>query len=240
MRKFVDAGGDQEAFEAEHAGAPHRLQFRSVARHDPAPESGIDIQLAFGGGEFLLVRGKRRGGGDAVERHFDEGGDASRGGGARGGLKSFPVGAAGLVDMNVGVDQAGQDGGFGDRSVDAFKGQDRGDDAVVNLDRGGSALSPSMTTRRLRSNMQELFHQIFRHLHAVARGGTHIVDGSYRSEAGLQQYWNGCDAAQRDARFICRGAGRRNRLSKSPVRGGFPLCGRSASSHRTFAAGGCG
>ncbi len=48
--------------------------------------------------------------GEAVEGHVDEGGVASGGGGAGGGAEAFPFGAAGLVDVDVGVDEAGEDG----------------------------------------------------------------------------------------------------------------------------------
>ncbi len=47
---------------------------------------------------------------EAVERHVDEGGVASGRCGARGGAEAFPFGAAGFVDVDVRVDEAGEDG----------------------------------------------------------------------------------------------------------------------------------
>ena len=55
-------------------------------------------------------RGDGGGLGQAVERHVDERGEAAGCGGAGGGGEAFPLGAAGLVDVDVGVDEAGQEG----------------------------------------------------------------------------------------------------------------------------------
>ena len=48
---------------------------------------------------------------NAVERHLDQRGDAARRRRARGRRKTFPLGAAGLVDVDVRVDQAGHHDG---------------------------------------------------------------------------------------------------------------------------------
>ena len=82
-----------------------------------APEGVVDHALrgavgAAGGCGFALeLQGGYVGGlGEAVEGHIDEGGKASGGGGAGGGGEAFPVGAAGLVDVGVDVDEAGEEG----------------------------------------------------------------------------------------------------------------------------------
>jgi hypothetical protein len=48
--------------------------------------------------------------GEAVEGHVNQGCVASGGGGAGCGAEAFPLGAAGLVDVDVSVDEAGEDG----------------------------------------------------------------------------------------------------------------------------------
>ena len=66
-----------------------------------------------GAARFGFECGDGGGFGEAVEGHVDEGGVASGGGGACGGAEAFPFGAAGLVDVDVGVDEAGEDGVVG-------------------------------------------------------------------------------------------------------------------------------
>ena len=69
-------------------------------RCDPAPSRG--------GLALDLERGHVAGRRDAVERHVDDGGDAAGGGRRGGGREALPFGPPWLVDMHVGVDQAGQ------------------------------------------------------------------------------------------------------------------------------------
>jgi hypothetical protein len=81
-----------------------------VVGYGSAPGSPVDEALALCG-LALGFEGFDGGGfGEAVERHVDEGGEASGGGGAGGGAEAFPFGASGLVDMDVRVDETGKDG----------------------------------------------------------------------------------------------------------------------------------
>src|SRR5204863_1872200 len=43
-----------------------------------------------------------------IERHVTHGGYPARGGGGRAAAKALPVGAAGLVEVDMGIDQTGQ------------------------------------------------------------------------------------------------------------------------------------
>jgi len=70
------------------------------------------MTLPSGGAALHVERLNRRGGRHAVQRHVHDGRDAARSGRARGVHKSFPVGAAGLIDVDVGIDQKGS-GEFG-------------------------------------------------------------------------------------------------------------------------------
>ncbi len=92
------------------------------------------------GGAFGFESGDIGGGWEAVQRHVDQKRVAACGGGARGGVEAFPIGAAGIVDVNVGIDEAGKDGGGG-KIVDFGVGRDLigGDDVedAVSLRRAG-------------------------------------------------------------------------------------------------------
>ena len=109
---FRDATGDEETLEAEDAGIPQRAQFALVARDDAAPETYIDPQLLWRCGEFFAIGGYGGCRGDAVQRHLDQRRHAAGGCGLRCAGKTFPIGAAGLVDVDVRVDNAWHYGGF--------------------------------------------------------------------------------------------------------------------------------
>ncbi len=113
----VAAGVDEEALEAGDAGAGEGFEVALVVVDAAAPEGVVDHALrggvgAAGGGGFALeLEGGYVGGlGEAVEGHVDERGEAAGRCGAGGGGETFPVGAAGLVDVGVGVDEAGEEG----------------------------------------------------------------------------------------------------------------------------------
>ena len=113
-----------------------------VARHDAAPEADVDVTLAARRGPLRLQRRNSRRRRNAVERHVDNRRDAAGRRRARGRVEAFPVGAAGLVDVHVRVDDAGRDHEVA--AVDDVRaiGQVRGpfdvdNSAVVDLDRGG-------------------------------------------------------------------------------------------------------
>ncbi len=108
--EFVHAGVEQEALEAEDALVVQRAEVRLVARHGAAPESDVHERLVFGHFALELEAFHRGGGRDGVQRHVDDGGDAAGGGGARGGGEALPLGAAGLVDVDVRVHKAGDEG----------------------------------------------------------------------------------------------------------------------------------
>ena len=80
----------------------------AIARHDAAPESDVDVAPAARRGALRLQASdgcRRR---NAVERHVDDRRHAAGGRGARRVLEAFPLGSARLVDVHVGVDEAGQ------------------------------------------------------------------------------------------------------------------------------------
>ena len=80
-----------------------------ISRDHPADEAEIYRDPAPRGRPFDVEGGNGGGGGNAVERHIDEGRHASRRG-ARVALKENPpTRSARLVDVDVGIDQPGKD-----------------------------------------------------------------------------------------------------------------------------------
>ena len=106
----VAAGVNEEAFVAENSGASEGEDVGLVVGHGSAPGGPVDEALALGGAALGFEGFDGGGFGKAVEGHVDEGGVASGGGGAGSGAEAFPLGASGLVDVDVGVDEAGEDG----------------------------------------------------------------------------------------------------------------------------------
>jgi hypothetical protein len=122
-------------------------QRAGVAGDGTAPEADVDVDLAAGRRLLDLQRGHVDGGRQAVERHVHDGGDATGGGGPGGGGEALPLGAAGLVDVHVGVDQAGQQRHVAE--LDLLGGLDGGgivvdgdDPAAEHGDRGGAFIGP--------------------------------------------------------------------------------------------------
>ena len=106
----VAAGIDEEAFVAENSGAGEREEVLLIVGDRSAPGSPVDEALGLCGSALGFECGYGGGFGEAVEGHVDQGCVASGGSGAGGGAEAFPFGAAGLVDVNVSVDEAGEDG----------------------------------------------------------------------------------------------------------------------------------
>jgi hypothetical protein len=94
-----------EAFEPEHAGVVQRAQLWHVAGNRATPEPDIDEGLLGRGLAFDFESVGVDGGRDAVERHVDDRGNPSGGGGPGRAGEPFPLGAAGFVDVDVGVDE---------------------------------------------------------------------------------------------------------------------------------------
>ena len=107
-RELLDAGVGQEALHAEDPGTEQLGQPPGVARHRAAPEADVDEDLSVRGCPLRLERGRVQRRRDAVERHVDDGGHPAGRRGPRRGREALPLGAARLVDVHVGVDQARQ------------------------------------------------------------------------------------------------------------------------------------
>ena len=133
---------DHEAFESRNAGLGERGQFRRIAVHHATPGSPVDpgvspsrCALGFEGCDIDCF-------GNAVQGHVDEGGDAACGCSAGGGIEALPV-AAGIVDVYVGIDQAGQKQQVAEVVVlpgtaGIAPGTNRGDLSALHDKRGGA------------------------------------------------------------------------------------------------------
>ena len=82
-----------------------------VVGDDSAPGHPVDAATIVSCGAFGFESGDVGCRGQTVEGHVDEQRVAASGSGARGGLEAFPIGAAGVVDVHVGIDEAGKNGG---------------------------------------------------------------------------------------------------------------------------------
>lgn len=84
------------------------LQFASVAGDDAAIEADIDPTLALGSIQLLPETCHGGGGRDSVQRHVNDGGDTTKGSSLGACIEALPFGAAGLVQVNMGINQAGK------------------------------------------------------------------------------------------------------------------------------------
>ena len=107
-RELVDTGVQQEAFEAEDARVVQRTEVTDVAGNGAAPEPDVDMRLGLCGLALHLERGDVDGGRNAVERHVDQRRDSPCGSGPRRAGEPLPLGAAGIVDVHMRIDDAGK------------------------------------------------------------------------------------------------------------------------------------
>ncbi len=105
--ELLDARIDQEALEPEHTGGGHRLELAEIPRHDAAPESHVDAQLAPRRFALAPKSGQRRRDRNRIQRHIDDSSNPARRRRFSRAAKSFPFGASRLVDVHVGVDHSG-------------------------------------------------------------------------------------------------------------------------------------
>jgi hypothetical protein len=92
---------DQEALEPTDARLDERAELARVPGDDAAPEADVNPALPAGGRALRLQVRHRRRRRDRVERHVDERGDAAGRGGARARPEALPLGAAGLIQVNM-------------------------------------------------------------------------------------------------------------------------------------------
>ena len=105
-RKTVDATGAHEGLEADGARFAQTGEFVEVQRREPTPEREIDARFLLGERTLLTqprsIEDRRLG----IERHVEKGRAPARRERRRTGGQPFPIGAAGLVEMDMRINDA--------------------------------------------------------------------------------------------------------------------------------------
>ena len=139
---------------------------RHVAGNRAAPEPDVDVAPARPPLALDLERVDVDGRRDAVERHVDDRRDPAGGGRPGRGGEPLPLGAAGLVDVDVGVDQSGDQHLVGAELHDPLGfecGVQRfdGDDATVaNADRARDFAGRCDHAGRAEDQVEGLIHRL--------------------------------------------------------------------------------
>ena len=107
----VDARMNEEAFESRHACGCQILNVYLVVTHHTAPGHPIYVALAFRCVSFCFEGSDSGRGRQAIQRHVHKQRIAACGSGAGRRTESLPLRATRLVDVNMGVHQARQNGG---------------------------------------------------------------------------------------------------------------------------------
>ena len=106
--EVVDPAVRHERLEPDHAAVGEFFQLVQVVRRQAAPQREVRPAIRLRRGDFGVEGGgvqHRRG---AVERHVEEQRSAAGAQGCGAGVEALPVGAAGLVEVDVRVDHAGE------------------------------------------------------------------------------------------------------------------------------------
>src|SRR5438874_1938869 len=131
--EVVDAAVAHERLEPNHAALGERRQLGEVLGNHAPPETEVDECLAGGDRNFCIERCRRRGRWMGVQWHLEYGADTAPCRAAGAGFPSFPLGAAGLIEVDVTVDDARKDNqaaGIDDFSTIRDLTADRCDDAI--------------------------------------------------------------------------------------------------------------
>ncbi len=100
-RKAIAAGIDQEALEPRHAGRSQRQNVLLIVRDRAAPADPVHHALTPRRRALYLERRNRRRLRQTVQRHIHQRCIATRSCGACRRVKALPLGASGLVDVDV-------------------------------------------------------------------------------------------------------------------------------------------
>ena len=135
---LAGTAGCDEGLEGGDAGVREGREVGEVPGDEAAHRGVVDPALAFGGLELDFKTRNIRRAGDLVEGHLDERGDAARSHGLRARAVAFPFGAAGLGEVHVRINHAGENVFAG--SVDFLTGRlfdavrEANDHAVLHAD----------------------------------------------------------------------------------------------------------
>src|SRR5262249_1913385 len=99
----------QERLEAEYSPIRQRFDLVCISRNESAEEAAINPQPPLGRSAFGGEGGSRGRHRVAVERHVDEAGDTACGGRRRRRVEAFQIGGAGIVDMDMNIEESRKD-----------------------------------------------------------------------------------------------------------------------------------
>jgi hypothetical protein len=101
-------GFNQEALEASYAHIDERLQLIGVSRNHTSIKAHVHPQLALASRQLLLEahNGRRRW--DSIQGHVNDGCHSATGSSPGSCPEAFPFRTTWLIEMHVGVDQAGE------------------------------------------------------------------------------------------------------------------------------------
>lgn len=100
---------NQKTLEATDTLVDQALELARVTGNDAAIEADINPALALGSLDLFMQAGHSGCGRDSIQRHVNYSSDTAKGGSLGAGVEAFPLGAAGLIQMNVSIDQTGQE-----------------------------------------------------------------------------------------------------------------------------------
>lgn len=118
---LAGTAGCNEGLEGSDAGVREGREIGEVPGNEAAHRGEVDPALAFSGLQLDFETRNIRRAGNLVEGHLDERGDAARSHGLRTRAVAFPFGAAGLGEVHVRIDHAGENVFAG--GVDFFAGR---------------------------------------------------------------------------------------------------------------------
>lgn len=96
---------NHKPLEAAHPGLNEGQKFLGVAWDYASVKPDIDPALAPTGDELLLEVGDGGSWRDSIQGHIDNGRDTTAGGGTGTCPEALPLGAAGLIEMHMGIDK---------------------------------------------------------------------------------------------------------------------------------------
>lgn len=99
---------NQETLEATNTGVNQTLEIGIISGNDTAIEANIHPALTRGSLDLLVQVGHSGSGRDGIQRHVNHGGDTTKGSSLGAGVEALPLGTARLVQVNVSIDQTGQ------------------------------------------------------------------------------------------------------------------------------------
>lgn len=99
---------NEESFKPTHTLMNEGFEFGGIPGDNTTIKPHIHPTLALRRLDLFLKGSNGGGGRDGIQRHINDGSDASKGGRLSAGIEAFPFSAAGFIQMDMSIDQAGE------------------------------------------------------------------------------------------------------------------------------------